>query len=404
MNRVIGVCAIVLALCSACNTVGPKAVRGARINYNEAIARTGDQQLLLNLVRLKYRDTPLFLEISSVSTQYNLEWSAGASQSFTDTDTLTGGVTRGASAVAEAVAGNAANSLRGTGRATGNRGGSLTRQRVDTDSSGMDIGVGFYERPTITYNPLQGEQFVTQLLSPIPLDRLMLLSESGWSVARVFRACLQEMNGLDNASGASGPTPSYVPEYKVFRDATELLRRLQIKGAVDFLQRVDEDSETAYLEMRFKGDEANAADASAFRSQLRLTSLNDAFVLSQSVYDGNADLLALRPRSLMGVLHFLSQAVEPPEAHVERGLVTKTLQDDGAPFDWTEVMSGLFRVASDNSPPADAFVRVRYRGHWFYIDDADLESKTTFGLLTTLFKLQSGDVKSLGPTLTLPVG
>ncbi len=404
MNRVLATCAVVVTLFSACNTVGPKAVRGARINYNEAIARTGDQQLLLNLVRLKYRDTPLFLEISSVSTQYNLEWSAGASQSFTDTDTLTGGVTRGVTGVAEAVAGNAANSLRGTGRATGDRGGSLTRQRVDTDSSGMDVGVGFYERPTITYNPLQGEQFVTQLLSPIPLDRLMLLSESGWSVARVFRACLQEMNGLDNASSASGPTPSYVPEYQAFQDATEMLRQLQVRGAVDFLQRVDEESETAHLEMRFKGSEAKSAEALAFRDQLRLSAQSDAFEMAQSFYDGNADLLALRPRSLMGVLHFMSQGVEPPAVHVERGLVTKTVRDDGTPFDWSEVTRGLLRVASDASPPANAFVRVRYRGHWFYIDDADLESKTTFGLLTTLFKLQSGDVKSLGPTLTLPVG
>ena len=404
MNRVLVLSLCVMAGFSACNTMGPKAVRGARINYNEAIARTGDQQLLLNLVRLKYRDTPLFLEISSVSTQYNLEWSAGASQSFTDTDTLTGGVTRGATAVAEAVAGNAANSLRGTGRGTADRGGSLTRQRVDTDSSGMDVGVGFYERPTITYNPLQGEQFVTQLLSPIPLDRLMLLSESGWSVARVFRACLQEMNGLDNASSASGPTPSYVPRYEAFREATETLRRLQVRGAVDFLQRVDPETESAYLEMRFKGDEAKSEEALAFRDQLRLASGADEFQLAQSVYDGNADVLAIRPRSLMGVLHFLSQGVEPPVEHVDQGLVTNTLTDAGTPFDWSAVTGDLFRVHSQGSPPANAFVRVRYRGQWFYIDDTDLESKTTFGLLTTLFKLQSGDVKTLGPTLTLPVG
>jgi len=106
----------------------------------------------------------------------------------------------------------------------------------------------------------------------------------------------------------------------------------------------------------------------------------------------------------MGVFHFLSQGVEPPADHVERGLVTQTRYDDGSPFDWTEVTGDLLRVQSQGSPPGDAFVRVRYRGRWFFIDDTDLESKTTFGLLTTLFKLQSGDVKNVGPTLTLPVG
>jgi len=396
MKQVAIACVFLATVGSACNTVGPKAVRGARMNYNEAIARTGDQQLLLNLVRLKYRDTPLFLEISSVSTQYNLEWSAGASQSFTDTDTLTGGV----ASAAEAAASSVTNGLSGKGT----RSRSLTRQRVDTDSSGMDVGVGFYERPTITYSPLQGEQFVTQLLSPIPLDRLMLLSESGWSVSRVFRTCLQELNGLDNASSASGPTPSYVPEYEAFREVTKLLRRLQVRGAVDFVQRVDADSERAQLEMRFKSGGGDSEDAEAFRRQLRLDAAADAYLLSQSVYDANTKVLALRPRSLMGVLHFLSQGVEPPEGHVESGLVTQTQYDDGSPFDWAEVTGDLFRVQSQGSPPADAFVKVRYRGRWFYIEDSDLESKTTFGLLTTLFKLQSGDVKSLGPTLTLPVG
>jgi len=387
------VCPVFLALFSSCNTVGPKAVRGARINYNEAIARTGDQQLLLNLVRLKYRDTPLFLEITSVSTQYNLEWSAGASQSFTDTDTLTGGV----GAAAEAAVSNA---LSGKG----SRSGSLSRNRVDTDSSGMDVGLGFYERPTITYSPLQGEDFVTQLLSPIPLERLMLLSGSGWSTARILRTCLQEMNGLDNASSASGPTPELAPAYEDFRVAAGLLRRLQVQGAIEFLQRIEADTNTVRLEMRFRRGAENSEDAKALRKLLHLSGDATEFRVAQTIDNGDGDVLALRARSLMGVLHFLSQGVEAPADHVERGLVTETMRDDGTPFDWADITGGLFRVQAQSSAPGDAFVRVRYRGRWFFIEDTDLESKTTFGLLTTLFKLQSGNVTSIGPALTLPVG
>jgi len=47
---------------------------------------------------------------------------------------------------------------------------------------------------------------------------------------------------------------------------------------------------------------------------------------------------------------------------------------------------------------------VRYRGTWFYIDDADLNSKSTFGLLSYLFYLQAGDIKTFTPALTLPLG
>ncbi len=47
-------------LALGCGTLGPSAIKGERINYNSAIQRSNDEQLLLNLVRLKYRDTPSF--------------------------------------------------------------------------------------------------------------------------------------------------------------------------------------------------------------------------------------------------------------------------------------------------------------------------------------------------------
>lgn len=49
-------------------------------------------------------------------------------------------------------------------------------------------------------------------------------------------------------------------------------------------------------------------------------------------------------------------------------------------------------------------LRVRHRGSWFFIDAADLDSKSTFSLLSQLLALQSGEVPSQAPVLTLPVG
>jgi hypothetical protein len=34
--------------------------KGERVNYNLTLQSTTDEQMLLNLVRLKYRDTPIF--------------------------------------------------------------------------------------------------------------------------------------------------------------------------------------------------------------------------------------------------------------------------------------------------------------------------------------------------------
>lgn len=47
---------------SACAGVGHNRIEGERSNYNIAIQRSNDEQLLLNLVRLRYRDTPFFLK------------------------------------------------------------------------------------------------------------------------------------------------------------------------------------------------------------------------------------------------------------------------------------------------------------------------------------------------------
>ena len=47
---------------------------------------------------------------------------------------------------------------------------------------------------------------------------------------------------------------------------------------------------------------------------------------------------------------------------------------------------------------------LRCRGSWFYIDDADLDSKLIFSLLSQLFALQAGKEKGTPPMLTLPIG
>ena len=93
-----------------------------------------------------------------------------------------------------------------------------------------------------------------------------------------------------------------------------------------------------------------------------------------------------------------------PDADVGNGLVARSVMTDGSPVDWERVTGGIFHVRVADSKPDRAFVWVHYRGHWFYIDDADLESKTTFDLLTHLVALQSVPPRGSGPLLTVPVG
>ena len=87
-----------------------------------------------------------------------------------------------------------------------------------------------------------------------------------------------------------------------------------------------------------------------------------------------------------------------------------TLEPDGRVFDWQQVTGGLFTVRSafGKKPPPCAAVAVRYRGYWFYIDDTDHATKSTFVLLRGSRQVDLGptpaDRKGSGPILTLPVG
>lgn len=345
---------LVLALTLVgCVKVGHRAIQGSRTDYNVAIARTADEQLLLNLVRLRYRDRPLFLEVSSLATQFSYAPSVDAS--------LSGG------------------------------GSEVTEQL------GIGGRVAFEERPTVSYTPLQGADYVERMLAAIPVETLVLLDASGWSTERLFRTCLQRMNGLDNASSAAGPTPAQAPQYADFRRAARLLRELELVGGVEGGRKDEE------IVLRFA---PRAREAEAFEPLARLLGLDpskESFHLAARADEGGGERISVHTRSFSGVLYFLSQAVEVPEADLAAGRVTQTLDASGQPFDWSEVTGGLLRVRSSSREPTDAAVRVRYRGSWFYIDDADLDSKSTFSLLAQLYALQAGGARGTAPLLTLPI-
>ena len=187
--------ALLATLLTGCNAVGPRTIRGASFDYNEAIAHSWNQQLLLNLVRLRYRDSPYFLRVTSVTTQYVLEASAGLDQTFV--------------------------------------GGS------ESDPTAAGVGVEYTERPTVTYLPVQGEEFARQLLLPVSLESLFLLTQSGWSAKQVLSCCVERVGDLRNAAAlGSTPADSIVDFHRVgellqyFRRGSRLDVAIMARGRV----------------------------------------------------------------------------------------------------------------------------------------------------------------------------
>ncbi|NPB08809.1 MAG: hypothetical protein GXO17_00505 [Thermodesulfobacteria bacterium] len=339
-----------------CTSVGPQALKQARFNYNLALQHSANEQLLLNLVRLRYRDNPVFLEVSSISSQFSLTSDLSAQARVNE---------------------------------------------VYPDSYTLGFGLAFAEKPTITLSPLQGDKFVKRLLSPIPVEHLVLLAHSGWRIDRILRLCVQRLNGLENAPTASGPTPELKPEFEDFLRAVKLIHELRRAKVVDFTYLPEKGKVLPALYVHPK--RSLHPKLEELRQLLKLGP-HAQYLLTTDVTVQGDRYLRVETRSLMGVLFYLSQGVCVPEEDLRAGKVTATRYPDGRLFDWSELLGDLFVVRVSARPPADAMVAVKYRGKWFYIADNDLRSKSTFVFLSQIFALEAGKEKSLVPLLTIPVG
>ena len=348
---------IPITFISGCANLGPTTLKSERSNYNLAVQRTNDEQLLLNLARLKYRDTPFFMEVSSVASQFTLSTSANAS---------------------------------------------ATLQEGVKGLFGLGGSVGMTEKPTVTYSPLQGDQFIQRVLSPLPLETITLLYHSGWSVERIFRLCFQRMNNVKNAPGASGPTPKKAPQFKEFIEAAKHLRELQSQDTLNLFFQKENGIPQIILQIAEEGKKLKPANN--FARALNVEPGRDKYVITFSPKQNESDQIRVVTRSLLGILFYLSQAVEAPEQDIKAGKVTRTLKSSGETFDWRELTGELLRIKSKPNRPENATLMVFYRNTWFYIDDSDLKSKSTFSLLSQIFSLQAGKIKDNSPVLTLGVG
>lgn len=62
-----------------------------------------------------------------------------------------------------------------------------------------------------------------------------------------------------------------------------------------------------------------------------------------------------------------------------------------------------FQHLVTTSEPGDAWLKVQYRDHWFYIAADDIDSCATFTLLNAISASVVGNVPGAKPLLTLPV-
>jgi len=361
-------------LFSGCKMVGPGSIRAGRPAYNMAVQQTNDQELLLNLVRLRYRDTLYFTSVERIAATQELLQGFGGSAGLAEVH----------------------NTIGTSAPTTTNS--ALTNIVTKTLALGPGT-IAVNEKPTVFYAPLEGEKFVRQMMTPMNPDMLLLLVRSGWSLDRVFALGVQEMNGLRNAPSASGPTPSREPEFREFREAAKLLRSLQRVNQIDVMRVA---GTTDQIELRFHAKSKDNPESIRLKELLGLNPERDRYKIMSASEAPNRDTIALATRPLISALQYISQGVEPPARDLASGKIRPTTRENGQPFDWQEMLDGVFKVSSSDKPPAEASVAINYRGSWFYIADNDLDTKSTFVLITQLIALHSAP--TAGPAMSFSFG
>ena len=404
---------VVNLLVTGCASFGPDALQTSRLQYNEVVKRTTEEQLLLNIVRLRYTDTPSSLAVSGIAAQYELNKSFQLTPFFVASGAE---IAKSYSAVLP------------------------------------QLGIGGADRPTFSLTPLDDQEFTRKLFTPVPLDGLIYLAKTTWPISTVFRLYLENLNWVSNAETASGPTPKAPPVFQDFQRGVRALQTLQDRGQVVFgvEERTEAQGsplpagsvtprdviEAAKSGYEYRLDErgtqwtllkkipqpvllvdpqaAESAEmrevARAFKLKLGLT----RFPITQetlkpfpSTYPADGvTAIDLETRSLLQALYYVSHGIDVPVEHMSAGVVTVTRDTSGQPFDWRLVIDGLFQVRaikSDGRPPS-AHVAVPYKGYWFYVDETDQDTKATFSLLMELSRLELTGKAGPGPVLTLPLG
>lgn len=351
--------ALIAALAGVgCGPMGARTIPEARFDYNQAIVSSFDSQMLLNLVRLRYQDSILFLDLGSVVASYNRQVAGGVTPSGT--------------------------------------------VKPATYNWGANVGGSWSETPTISYSPLQGEDFAKRLLAPIQPSAILLLSRSGWGLQRLLLCTVQQLNELPNGMAIGGVAPVKVRHYEQFRRVAELLRSLQEEGHVELNTLADDPTAVVLTPGPVAFDEQAHAQAAEAIRLLGISSKNGPITMEAPSFPRSPTNIVLSGRSFLGVMTFLAQHVEVPDEHARAGLVRVTKGPDGKPFDWRAISRGIFRVRSGRWRPSRAYIQVQHRGYWFWIDDHDVEAKSTYTLLSQLFSLQAASGTLSSPVLTIP--
>lgn len=341
---------LIAVLFIGCSAIGPETIDRDRFDYVTAISESWKRQTLLNLLKTRYLDAPVFMDVSSVINQYALE--------------------------SEIELGFSWNS-------------------AQTQSVG---GRGMYtDRPTITYVPLMGEKFARSLLKPLPIAPVLLLIQSGYPTDDILRICIQSINGIDNSRRRTVGGRNDDPQ---FEELLPLFRRVYEADEIAMRSKKTDTGLKMRIIFRPAAGGTGNENLRRLKKLLGLATHINEFKVVHGKFALDDTEIAILSRSMLQIMTAFAACIETPESDGAGIQMNEALQAKGLN---KKSPRPLIHVKNGSSKPDDAFVAVRYRHRWFWIEDQDIYSKHMFNFLMILFSFtERGSAEPYTPVLTVP--
>jgi hypothetical protein len=341
--------AIGLTILGGCSGYGPTTITRDQMGYGRSVGDSWKNQMLSNLVKLRFVDMPVFVDVGQIVSGYSIETAINGSVGFSSS-----------------VIGN------------------------DTQSIGA--GGKFTDRPTITYVPKTGQDFLRSMLVPVNPSSLLSLVQAGYSPKLLFGWGVESINGVRNYSNKGSGTKTADPEFIEF---INLLSDLQGAGAIGL--EIEKNPETKHESVFFfpnsNLNEEVKGKRERARKLIRLKQGQQRFRVLYSPFANDDDVLAIQTRSILQILSSMAGFVDVPADKVHRA-------QPGHSFSENE--SRPFRVRTSTEQPIDPFASFLYHGDWYWIDHEDLASKRVFLLMLFLTTLSDSGENQKAPVLTIP--
>lgn len=338
---------------AGCGSLGPRTLDKDQLDYGASIGHNWKNQMLANIVKLRYLDMPVFVDVGQIVSGYTLETSVSGRLGFGD------GITGG-------------------------------------DSQGLGLAGRYTDRPTITYTPKTGENYLRSLLEPVEPGAVLALVLAGYSPELLFRWAVESVNGVRNFAAAGEATRNRLadPEFDEF---VGLLTALRDAGAVSF--EIETDTATGKKVILFFADRERSDEIRRMQLRTReLIGLQPDLARANVIYSPFAvgdDTLALQTRSILQTLMSMAKFVDVPPGKSSRA----------APgYELAASADRPFRVRSAAERPESAYAEFFYDGDWYWIDHEDIASKRVFNLMMFLTTLTNRAGDKNAPVLTIPTG